>query len=247
MNQISNDLFNELNTQINNYPEGIVAVSQPRIKGLAFFPGGDGLYKKVEDDEPKFPIGGIMILGQDFDNQINFEKSKLAGSEMDKKKSNATWRNLLEILNEVNSDVKNKCFYTNAIMGLRSKESKNTGKSIAFKKGSEKFLEKNREFFLTQLRTQKPKAIIGLGGYIPMFLSSLASDLSDYNKTDSLKDIGKIHTGVKFKDIAGYQTDIGFITHPSMYYANVWRRNGNGKIKGIDFEFDILNKLLNKI
>ena len=48
------------------YPDKVVAVPK-QIPGTSFFPGGSGLWRESTDRIPQFPVGGVMVLGQDFD------------------------------------------------------------------------------------------------------------------------------------------------------------------------------------
>ncbi len=233
---VTDDLFFQLNRIVKSYPDGIKQMPSDRIAGTAFFPGGDGLY-----EHKNFPIEGIMVLGQDFDNEENFNQSKISRSEITKPKGNRTWDNLIAILeNKVSIE---KCFFTNAIMGLREGNGKNTGRSKAFLKKNELFLNECREFFKEQLRFQKPKLIIGLGAHIPMFLSETSSDLKRLSKITSLSQIGdsfedNFFKNVVFNDIPDYQAKVIFITHPSLYYANVINRKKGDK----NFEFDLIRR-----
>jgi hypothetical protein len=84
------------------FPETMVKV-KGEIPGRAFFPGGKGTYDNSDDLSNK----DVMILGQDFDCEKNYLKTLEAGFEDTQK--NATWRNLLKFLHDVNIP-HNKCF-----------------------------------------------------------------------------------------------------------------------------------------
>jgi len=245
---ITDALFKEQNETIPEsiYPESIIPVPKERIKGRAFFPGGDGLFKSKT-----IPEGGIMILGQDFDNEDNFKISIKYQSENKKPNGNRTWSNLEKIFSE--KEMQNS-FFTNAIMGLRERDSTNTGRSKAFLKKNKPFLDECRKFFSKQVKTQKPKLIIGLGSHIPKFLSECTDEFKDLlnksrdlSKITSLKKLGStyeenIFTDVIFKDTDNYKSGVIFITHPSMYFANVKRRNP----KGADFESELIRKAIDQ-
>jgi hypothetical protein len=236
---ITHKLFNALN--ISKYPDGIKPVPHDRIEGTAFFPGGDGLY-----EHKIFPEEGIMILGQDFDNEENFKVSKQSRSEITKPKGNPTWNNLIKILGD-KIPIENY-FFTNAIMGLREGSVKNTGRSKAFLKKNEQFLTECRDFFIEQLKAQKPKLIIGLGAHIPRFLSGTTENLKHLSSTTSLSKIeggidDNLFKDVVFKDIPDYKAKVIFITHPSLYYANVINRKKDDK----EFEAKLIAKALENI
>jgi hypothetical protein len=228
---ITDDLFKKLNDIIEEkiYPVGINPVPRDRIMGKAFFPGGDGLL----DEQKTFPDRGIMILGQDFDNECNFIKSLKKGHEENSK----TWYYLEKILGV---ETMRNCFFTNAIMGLREGDTRNTGRSKAFNKKNKIFLDKCRQFFIEQVRYQKPKLIIGLGAHIPKFLSETSNNLKHLSEITSLLKLGNNIEKNIFNNIDGYETKVIFVTHPSMYHLNVDKRlDADGKkmyAKGIEFE-----------
>lgn len=64
-------LWNEL-SNVEPYPEGVLAVPEPII-GTAFFPGGFGLWNPVATKPlPPMPKGGVMVLGQDFHSEHGY-------------------------------------------------------------------------------------------------------------------------------------------------------------------------------
>jgi hypothetical protein len=234
---VTDELFKILNKKIKSYPDQIVPIPNDRIEGTAFFPGGDGLY-----EHKGFEKTEIMILGQDFDNEENFAKSVERKSE----EGNRTWNNLIRILTTHDVVSMEKYFFTNAIMGLRLGTTKNTGRSKAFSKKNAFFLSQCQEFFIEQLKTQKPKLIIGLGAHIPLFLSKTSIRLGHLSRITSLSQIGdtlekNLFKEVIFNGITDYKTNVIFITHPSLYHSNVVRRHTEGK----KFESDLI-KLAHK-
>ncbi len=63
------------------YPAGVTAVREP-ISGLAFFPGGYGLWGTGPDRPlPPLPVGGVMVLGHDFHSETGYEESLRLGGE----------------------------------------------------------------------------------------------------------------------------------------------------------------------
>lgn len=202
-----------------HYPDTMQMIAG-EISGLAFFPGGRGTYNNDETLRDK----DIMLLGQDFDTEENFEKARAAGQE-DKKK-NATWRNLLALLKETNVDPRN-CFFTNAIMGVR-KEGKGTGKSPAFK--DKEFIEECRELFLKQLKVQRPKAVFVLGLQVIKFLAGTSAELASWEKVKNFKSFddggNQVKRDVKFNN--GVIANIVVLTHPSLRNVNVRFRSYQG-------------------
>lgn len=187
------------------------------IPGVAFFPGGRGLWKDKDTD-----ISGkkYMVLGQDFDTLTTFEKAKAEGSEDVLK--NATWRNLLTFLEQCGI-APEQCFFTNAIMGARLAGS-NSGRSPAFK--DKAFIEACRAFFLLQLEAQKPDVVLVLGKEPARFLSPLSSDLGFWKTDQSFAKIDAAEEQVK-KDVTfenGVTAHLVLLTHPSFRPVNVHRR-----------------------
>src|SRR3954451_15383696 len=63
------------------YPENVlripdVTAGRPRLPGIAFFPGGSGLWMPdFVSQRTDFPVGGVMILGHDFDSEAAYHNS----------------------------------------------------------------------------------------------------------------------------------------------------------------------------
>jgi uracil-DNA glycosylase len=207
-----------------NYPASMLKVTG-QILGRAFFPGGKGTFDNSDiiSDKP------IMILGQDFDTESNFEKAVEAGQENIKR--NATWRNLLKLLEQ--SGIKpQSCFFTNAIMGVRAENegtTKNTGKSPAFNHPD--FVKQCQEFFLTQLQAQQPKLVLVLGMMPAKFLSDMTEQIKSWKSLNSITAIDavghQILEGIRFSD--DVTTTLVLLTHPSYRSVNVRARQYKGR------------------
>ncbi|MFA9213054.1 MAG: uracil-DNA glycosylase family protein [Candidatus Methylacidiphilales bacterium] len=224
---------------VKSYSSFIVAVPDIRLQGTAFFPAGHGVYK--ENNETIKSHYPIMVVGQDYDNEENFYKVQKLPNQSELDNKNTTWRNLIKILGE---DIVKKSFFTNAIMGLRVGSTKNTGVSVAFKKGNENFLQENIDFFKEQVRIVKPSVIICLGAQMPKFIGKcFPAVFPDLSKINSFKQLD----ASEFKDQNELLLDdksikIIFITHPSLYYVNASKRMG-----GIEFERELIGGLLNPL
>jgi hypothetical protein len=97
------------------FPAQVLRVPAEKIAGTAFFPGGSGLYRKDRDPATiRFSVGGVMILGHNFDSEFGFQESVRRGKE---KLTRGTWGPLLRLLKEAHVPV-DRCFFTNAYMGL---------------------------------------------------------------------------------------------------------------------------------
>jgi len=141
---------------------GMVMVE--RRKGSGFFPGCSGFH----DDQSNSVNKVVMIVGQDFDTEINYCKLGDKGEV----KSNTTWLNLVKLLDEI-SIPKSICFFTNAYMGLR-KNGKNRGPSPA--KKSPCFVKECQKFFLEQLRVINPELVLILGKEPAKFVAEIFPD-----------------------------------------------------------------------
>ena len=205
------------------------------IRGIAFFPGGKGTFDNVDS----FSNKSIMVLGQDFDCEKSYKISFENGKEDIEK--NPTWRNLLKFLKEVHIEP-NDCFFTNAIMGIR-KGDIGIGKSPAFE--DKIFIKECREFFLSQLEIQKPKAIFVLGKYVAEFLSPTSKYLVCWTEIKDFKTIDEKNIQIK-KDVVfdnGIKTNLVLLTHPSYRPVNIHRRSFK-KYTGHDAEIMMVKEIL---
>jgi len=204
----------------------MVEVSGQLQNGLAFFPVGRGLFGDGED----LPKGKIMILGQDFGTLSYTQNLPQSGEDI---KTNATWRNLLELIRGAKIS-EGDCFFTNAIMGVRKNE-KMVGKSPGMK--HDKFREKCQEFFEFQFETQKPATIWALGVEVMKFLLPLSSELKGkWSKISSLKSLDETSTpllkAIHFDNNKLLKTNVLILTHPCIW-SNLERRKFN-EIKGVE-------------
>ncbi|GAC1300823.1 MAG: hypothetical protein NVSMB24_02340 [Mucilaginibacter sp.] len=138
-----------------------------KMKGPGFFPGCTGVHDNNSASADKF----IMVVGQDFDTKINYDKLEEKGEV----ECNTTWRNLKKLLKDINID-KDKCFFTNTYMGVR-KNGKNTGPSPA--KKSPWFVEQCQYFFQQQLTIINPKLVLILGREPAKFVAKMFPDQFD--------------------------------------------------------------------
>lgn len=214
-------LFKETD-RINSYPSEMIRVSG-EIQCPSFFPGGKGL---IDPEDSIVSDKNVMVLGQDFDTLKNYEY--LVEHSREDIRTNATWRNLLDFLKEVNIKP-DDCFFSNAIMGVRNSDN-STGKSPAFRYPG--FIHDCKKLFLFQLELQKPKLILVLGIQVARFLHELSLDLIDWGKVKTIKEVdelGKQVIAATF--LNGISSKIVLLTHPSYRNVNVLKRtfhNHNG-------------------
>lgn len=166
-------LESELRFDGRAYPEGLTAFPG-KLRGQGFFPGGDGLWRSQPADAAgRFPIGGIMVLGNDFGcfnhpdpRSPGFLQCLAKGYE-----NPPTWR-IKETLHKAGLPA-DRCFFTNAYLGLRT-SIKTTGNSPGLK--NPEFRAMCREFFAYQLEVQRPRLIVCLGHEPRKFIAPLLLD-----------------------------------------------------------------------
>ncbi len=186
---------------------------KPIEDGLGFFPYSNGLYHGAK----AFPIGGVMILGQDFGTNY-YVIDTLNGKP--ESENLPTWRNLKILLTASKIEF-NDCFFTNAIIGARINGEPMTGKAPPFKKkkypDGAKYLAECFEFLKIQVATQKPKLIICMGKWVYEFLNMhlQPKELSGFNPNFSYKEITNRQSYIKALMIGDHETDIALIVHPS--------------------------------
>lgn len=204
------------------YPPGVLAVREP-IPGIAFFPGGYGLWREdISQPLPPFPVGGIMVLGHDFHSERGYEASLARGRES---ASQPTWRQLCKLFVIVGIDPR-ECFFTNIYMGLRA-GSATTGPFPG--RTDRAFVEHCRLFLTEQIRVQRPSLILTLGVHVPPFLGALSPQLTKWTKAKGLKHIdgvGPVQRAVRFP--ADLVSTVVALTHPSLRDASVRHRRYAG-------------------
>lgn len=207
------------------YPAGVVAVPEP-IPGVAFFPGGHGLWLADGSKPlPPLPRGGVMVLGHDFHSVAGYNASFELGRESDKQ---PTWGYMLHLFRRV-PIVLEECFFTNVYMGLRVE-----GKTGPFP-GAENssFVAHCIEFLQLQLSEQRPSLVITLGLNVPPLLSRLSDDLSGWAKRGSIKQLdasGALRNSVRISGIANFSTTVAALVHPSLRNGNVRFRRYRGLV-----------------
>ena len=218
----------EILIDFGEYPEGVEAVPAC-ITGLAFFPGGAGLWGAAMGRPlPPMPMGKIMIVGHNFDSKDNYQKSLAKGAE---NVNGSTWRTLLALLSACGIAPED-CFFTNAYMGLKADINKATGKissTGAFPGAKDHFFSyRCRAFLLRQIREQQPRLLLTLGEKVLPMLTPLAPDLTAmWRGARHLSDVdergGALVYPVRFPGMP-HPTAVVALTHPANRGPNVLRR-----------------------
>jgi hypothetical protein len=233
------DLFATM-AQVAPYPRGVVEAPE-RIPGISFFPGGPGLWGvKADLPLPAMPVGGIMVLGHNYDSEAGFKRTSERGTEVKEvsthsaneaasrpeyKPCNPTWSGLWELLPSVPLPWEH-CFFTNAYMGLREGR-KATGRFP----GSQDigFVTRCRDFLRVQLLKQQPAVVLTLGAWVPAFVAELSEQLRPWRGIQSVPELDEVEAGpvvhgVTFPNSGAAQCSVVALTHPSRRYLNVHRR-----------------------
>src|SRR3954451_23113481 len=106
----------EMVNRFGDYPAGVVPMSG-RISGTAFFPGGSGLWATHAGQPlPPMPIGGVLVLGHNFDSEAGFADSLARGIE---RINGPTWGTLRKLFERAGIPME-RCFFTNVFMGLKA-------------------------------------------------------------------------------------------------------------------------------
>lgn len=207
------------------YPTAVIGVPTP-IPGVAFFPGGYGLWRPdIELPLPPFPVGGVMVLGHDFHSEDGYRASVVRTRESE---TQPTWRVLLTLLARADIDPAT-CFFTNVYMGLRAGHV-TTGPFPGA--CNEPFVAHCVDFLGEQIAMQRPSLILTLGINVPPLISRLSPALADWSTGRGLKHldrVGPVRTGVRIGGPEGALTNVVALTHPSMRHASVRHRSYGGR------------------
>lgn len=207
---------------------GVEPVPDKRLAGMAFFSGGDGVYRaEGSAQRPAFPQGRITIVGRDFDPRANFDmamegeaRGTSAGESRD-----ITGKTLLRILESARIPPQD-CFFTNAFMGLRSGGG-NTG-GMAWHRNAA-FRSECIAFFAYQLDAVRPALILALRMHAAQFLGECADNLGENWRAAWWKGIdldpGPLARDIRFKTHARPVAAVAALLHPANRKPNLrWRR-----------------------
>jgi hypothetical protein len=217
------------------YPADVLPVPEP-IRGLAFFPGGYGLWGTRPDRPlPAFPVGGIMVLGHDFHSEVGYAASHRLGGE---RLTLPTWRNLLLLFAAVGI-APERCFFTNLYVGLR-RGAATTGRFPGA--DDPQFVAHCQAFLLEQLRHQRPALVLTLGVHVPPVLGALSPELAPWAAGRGLRHldaVGPVRRGVTFPGVECVRTTAVALIHPSLRAASLRHRRYGAAI-GADAELAML-------
>ena len=202
------------------YPTGTEAVTT-QLHGTAFFPGGVGVWREEPAGEvPRMPRGGVMIVGQDFGTKATFLRLMPRGGEAE----SPTWRPLRVLLSKAGIR-RTECFFTNAWMGLRS-SGPETGRYVGAR--DKPFTHRCADFLLLQMSVQRPRLIVSLGAFVPLFLSKLSPELGVWAPWQRFATIDSINAGLvrnaMFAGAGNLAASVVALVHPCYRHLNVKMR-----------------------
>ena len=109
-----------------------------------------------------FPDAPVMFVGHNFDSIRAFDKSFDKGGEA----GSEFWRRLLAILAGASLSPE-KCFFTNALMGLKPGSATGSMPSV------QGYREQCALFLLKQIEIVRPRAVVALGVKAESYVSKL--------------------------------------------------------------------------
>ena len=228
------------------YPKGIMSIALGEIKETSFFPGGSGTFYLKRNIKGR----KIMVLGQDWGTKAGFDDDFKKGTV--NIEVNPTWRNLLKLLRE--KEIKGlgitpeaDCFFTNIILGLREKGGM-TGITPAIK--VPEFIEKCKDFFHLQLRTQQPEIVLVLGMQTAILISEMDEDkkLIKWKEYGSIKKVDECDAAlIKNVRIGGINSNYVLLFHPSFKPVNLKKSNNRNHINiKTDYEIELIKQAMKK-
>jgi hypothetical protein len=213
-----------------------------RIEGTAFFPGGTGLWGAPQNR--RFPVGGVMILGNTFDSLEGFRRMLQAGAEIKVNgptswvaRAGHTWDRLARLLIDAGIDPR-RCWCTNAYPGLIEQRKGNLG-SAGVRRGTalHAWCE---AFFLRSVRLMKPSLVLALGAEPIRFMGPLLQ--VDSWTEGVIGRIDEIGDAVRKASLAGADVTAMALVHPCLRTANLGRRRLPPR-RGRDPEVELLRRL----
>lgn len=222
-------LFDRLFQDFNEFPQGVISVPnnyEDRIKGTAFFPGGDGLFEpKGKREIPKF---GIMVLGNNFGCWPDFQLSQSNGAE---NIGSDTWDPLITLLSP--NKILDSCFFTNVYIGFLD-SSTNMSKMPRPKI----FKQRCLQFLQFQITMVQPKWIIALGDQAIRAIGMI-SELDCGWKSSSIamldrSDLNRVPFQISHQSSSSVGTAI------ALYHSSYWgtRRSGTNRTQ---FEYSLVH------
>jgi hypothetical protein len=234
---ISRALFADALAAFPTLPEG---VSHPPYQSAAidFFPGGTGMCVQ----NAPFPVGGVMILGHMYGNDLDFTRSVQSTESSWHDSIGPTRRNTHIALRRWNIEPAT-CFFTNFYPGYVTTRDEvgrpfNVGPHPHAHDGA--FVRASRGFFVRQVQAQRPRAVLVLGTQVPPLLAPLDARLAAWAPWPGFAALDASgHSIVRDLVIGGHRLNIGLVAHPSMPNATNRR---HGVLQGAEGESALVHE-----
>lgn len=180
---------------------------------IPWFPFGSGLL----DRSAPFPVGGVMVIGQDWGCQKDFAKPP---------QRDPTTPGLIAKLG-IAGISPSQCYLSNALVGLRQDDEPGVGWAKAWHETT--FVEQCRRVFVHQLNVQRPRAVILLGVPAIRFGTIASLQLRTlWGNVRTLTSVDKtghpLVAGAAFEDASpALRPLVAAISHPSFRSSNQHR------------------------
>ena len=202
------------------------------IHGHRLFPGGTGMCVQ----NAPFPVGGVMILGHNYGNDLDFSRNVQSAETSWHDSVWPTCRNTYIALRRWGIEPAS-CFFTNFYPGYVTTRD---GNGKPFSVGphphvrNDAFVRASRDFFVRQVRAQRPRAVLVLGTEVPPLLAPLDSRLRAWAPWRSFAALDASGAGVvRGLTIGGHTFNMCIVAHPSMPNA---RHRRYGDLQGAKAE-----------
>lgn len=215
----------------------------PIIEGTAFFPGGTGLWGAPRNT--RFPVGGVMAVGNTFDSLDGFRRSLERRAEVVLRgdtewTDGPTWRHLIALLRAAGIEP-SECWFTNAYPGLIDQAGgSNIGAARLPRTGD--LYRWCQTFFTDSVRRMRPRLILALGAEPIRFVGRLA-DIPTWT-AGSLRRIDQAGSAVQPVVVGDTPTVAVALLHPCLRHANLRRRQLPAPRRGTDPEVALLSSAL---
>jgi hypothetical protein len=227
----SRALFADILAAFPTLPTG---VSHPPYQSTAidFFPGGTGMCVQ----NAPFPVGGVMILGHNYGNDLDFSRNVHSPETSWHDSIWSTCRNTYIALRRWGIEPAT-CFFTNFYPGYvttRDEDERPFNVGPHPHAGNAAFVRASREFFVRQVRAQRPRAVLVLGAQVPPLLAPLDSRLGAWSPWPGVAALdvsgGSIVRGLT---LGGHMFNMCVVAHPSIPNA---RHRSYGALQGAKAE-----------
>jgi len=104
------------------------------------------------------------------------------------------------------------------------------------------FVAHCQNFFLEQLRAQRPSLVLTLGVHVPSVIGALSPELAPWAGSRGLKHldvVGPVQTGTTFRGVKDLRTTVVALIHPSLRHASL-RHRRYGAAAGAEAELAML-------